>query len=288
MKAQNSNVFSKVFLAVLFFSFCSQFTSNAQEGAYWMGLSSKNPALIGTPSDWVWGTAQFADIPNFDGDYNSFALFSDYRISPKAGSVGANFIRQSVGNQTAYIAELLYAYTFKLKRKNRELNIGTSFGVEGLESDYSQYEMELLNSNQKANYLKTNIGFLYHSRKLDLGLNYGGYSELKNEYSSYRLADNYVSFLTAYRFYIKEKFVIEPNIIMEFGNNNDAVGGIHFEYDNFAWLGYETAGTNGLRSVMMGANVSKRFRIAIKYSYSDYYQHRQAKYYRFTLGYKLN
>ncbi len=79
------------------------------------------------------------------------------------------------------MAELLYAYTLGF-RKERELNFGVSFGLEGVESDYSEYQ-ELHNDNPKANYLKTNFGFLYHSRKLDLGLSYASFNESKNDYS---------------------------------------------------------------------------------------------------------
>lgn len=285
MKTQNSNVLAV--LAILFFSIFFQLKTNAQEGAYWMGLSTKNPALIGTPSDWVWGIAEFADIPNYDDGYNNFALISDYRISPKAGSVGANFIRTSVGDETAYLAELAYAYTLSLK-KNREWNFGVSAGIEGIESDFSDYKQILNNNNPKANYFKTNIGALYHSRKLDLGLSYAFFNELKNEYSTNSLEDNYVTFITAYRFFIKEKFVIEPNLRMDLGGgDNLAYGGIHLEYDNLAWLGYDTAGTEGMTSVMTGANVSKRFRLALRYSFSDEYEFGRIRYYQFTLGYKL-
>lgn len=44
---------------------------------------------------------------------------------------------------------------------------------------------------------------------------------------------------------LKEKFVIEPNLRMVFEDgDNLAYGGIHLEYDNLAWLRYETAGTD--------------------------------------------
>lgn len=293
MKTQQTTVFPKIaVLAILVLAIFSQLKTSAQEGAYWMGVSTENPALIGTPSDWVWGTTTFADIPNYDEPYNRFSLFSDYKISPKAGSVGANFMRAAVGDQTSFLAQVLYAYTINFKKENRELNIGTSFGFEGLESDYSEYSNyvdELYNDNPKANYLKTNVGILYRTRKLNLGLSYGAYSELKNEYSSYRLTDNYVSFLTAYRFIIKEKFVIEPNLRLVFqDDDNDGYLGLHFEYDDLVWIGYETAGSDNVKSIMAGADISKRFRVAVNYSYTKKYQSERVKYYQFSLGYKLN
>lgn len=283
MNTQKASLFPKTILIffIIFLSF--QQKSSAQEGAYWMGLSSKNPALIGTPSDWVWGVAEFADIPNYDDAYNNFALIADYTISPKAGTLGANFIRTHIGDETAFLAELLYAYTLT-RKKNRQWSFGASTGIEGQESDYSSYGY----GNPKASYLKTNLGTLYRSRKLDLGLSYAFFNELENEYSSGSLIDNYVTFITAYRFYIKEKFVIEPNLRMDFGGgDNDGYGGIHAEYDNKAWIGYVTTGTNGVRSIYSGADFSKRFRIALKYSFSDYYQFGRTKFYQFTLGYKL-
>nr|WP_320023719.1 type IX secretion system membrane protein PorP/SprF [uncultured Draconibacterium sp.] len=284
MNTQNTGLFPKTILIffIIFLSF--QQKSSAQEGAYWMGLSSKNPALIGTPSDWVWGVAEFVDIPNYDDEYNSFALIADYTISQKAGTMGANFFRTKIGDETGFLAELLYAYTLTGK-KNRQWNFGVSTGIEGQESDYSSYGY----GNPKASYLKTNLGTLYRSRKLDLGLSYAFFNELENEYSWGSLIDNYATFITAYRFYIKEKFVIEPNFRMDFGGgDNDGYGGIHAEYDNKAWIGYVTTGTNGVRSIYTGADVFKRFRIALRYSFSDYYQLGRRKFYQFTLGYKLN
>lgn len=292
MKTQKTNAFQKLaVLATLILSLLFQLNTNAQEGAYWMGLATKNPALIGTQSDWVWGIAEFADVPDYDEGYGTFALFSDYRISPKAGSVGANFMRTSVGDEAAYLAELAYAYTLSIK-KSREWNFGVSAGIEGIESDFSDYKQILYNNNNnnnpKANYFKTNIGALYHSRKLDLGLSCAFFYELKNEYSTNSIEDNYVTFITAYRFYVKEKFVIEPNLRMDFGGgNNLAYGGIHLEYDNLVWLGYDTAGTEGMRSVMTGADVSKRYRLALKYSFSDEYQYGRISFYQITLGYRL-
>jgi len=286
MNTQNASLFPKTILIFLIILLCSQQKSNAQEGAYWMGLSSKNPALIGTPSDWVWGVAEFGDIPNYDDANNSFALIADYTISQKAGTIGANFIRTKIGDEKAFLAELLYAYTLTGK-KNRQWNFGVLTGAEGQESDYSSYGY----GNPKASYLKTNLGTLYRSRKLDLGLSYAFFNELNNEYSSGSLIDNYATFITAYRFYIKEKFVIEPNIRMDFfgGGDNDGYLGIHTEYDHKAWVGYENTGIGGVSSIYTGADVSNRFRIALKYSFSEYYQQLgRSKYYQFTLGYKLN
>lgn len=34
---------------------------HAQEKAYWQGLSQKNPALIATPSDWIFGGYGFTN-----------------------------------------------------------------------------------------------------------------------------------------------------------------------------------------------------------------------------------
>ncbi|WP_321997592.1 type IX secretion system membrane protein PorP/SprF [Draconibacterium orientale] len=286
MNTQNTGLFPKTILILLIVFLSLHQNSSAQEGAYWMGLSSKNPALIGTPSDWVWGIAEFADIPNYDDACNSFALIADYTISQKAGTVGANFIRTKVGDNKAFLAELLYAYTLTGK-KNRQWNFGVSTGIEGQESDYYGYQY----SNPKASYLKTNLGTLYRSRKLDLGLSYAFFNELNNDYSSGSLIDNYVTFITAYRFYIKEKFVIEPNLRIDFlgGGDNDGYLGIHTEYENIAWVGYENTGIGGVSSIYTGADVSNRFRIALRYSFSEYYQqHGRSKYYQFTLGYKLN
>lgn len=283
MNTQNTNLSFKAVLIIFTIFLCFQKKSDAQEGVYWMGLSSKNPALIGTSSDWVWGVAEFADIPNYDDGYSNFALIADYTLSHKAGSIGANFIRSNRGDETAFLAELLYAYTLT-RKKNRQWNLGVSSGIEGQESDYSSYGY----GNPKASYLKTNIGTLYRSRKLDMGLSYAFFNELSNEYSSSSLIDNYVTFITAYRFYIKRKFVIEPNLRIDFGGGDDGYMGFHTEYDGIAWLGYETAGTDRVHSIYTGANVSKRFRIALKYSFSDYYQYGRLNFYQFTLGYKLN
>ncbi len=282
MNTQTTNLSLRVIPVILIISLCFQYEGNAQEKAYWLGLSSKNPALIGTSSDWVLGVAGFADIPDYDEEYNNFALIADYTISPKAGSIGANFIRTNSGDETAYLAELLYAYTIP-RKKNRQWSFGVSTGIEAQESDYTRYGY----NNLRASYLKTNVGTLYRSRKLDLGFSYAFFNELKNEYTSTSLIENYLTIITAYRFYIKEKFVIEPNLRMDIGGGDDAYGGLHSEYDNIAWLGYETSGTSGITSVYAGAGFAKRFQLTLKYSYSDYYPFGQAKFYQFTLGYKL-
>ncbi len=267
-----------VLISILLLAF--QTKTNAQEGVYWTGLSMENPALIGTPSDWVWGAVSFADIPNYDDGYSNIALYSDCEISPKVGSVGANFTRLSMGKQTAYLAELAYAYTLTAK-KNREWNFGASCGTEGITTNFES-------NNAKANYLKTNLGVLYHSRKLDLGLSYGFYNELKNDFAG-NMIDNYVSFITAYRFIIKEKFVIEPNLRMVFmDDDNDGYLGIHFEYLGKAWVNYNWQGVDEIQTYSIGADISKRFRIALNYSYADYFQYGRVNYYKFALGYRLN
>jgi hypothetical protein len=279
---KHSTRIALVLLSFLFFSFPSK--TNAQEGAYWMGLATENPALIGTPSDWIWGTTSFADIPNYDDGYSNVALYSDYRISPKAGSVGANFLRVSQGINKAYLAEMAYAYTLSMK-KNRTWNFGASAGVEGRRFDYSDYNQ----SDAKANYLKTSLGALYHSRKLDLGFSYGFYNEIESDHTE-NLVDNYVSFMTAYRFIIKEKFVIEPNLRMLFHGeaDNDGYLGLHFELLGKAWINYNWQGVDEMQTYSIGADIAKRFRLACNYSFVDYYQYGRANFYQFSLAYKLN
>ena len=235
---------SLIFLGI--FSFVSITKTHAQEGAYWMRLSVKNPAAIGTPSDWVLGSYNFANL----GD--------DEKLSG--------------------LIDLAYAYTLRFEEKG-ELNFGVLAGINKYETDLTNYVSHtdpnfpaLENSNTK--YFKSGLGMFYNSSKIDIGLSYNLFTELENNLSQNNLysvnpTKNVFTTVCAYRFIIDERFVIEPNLMLDFyKGETDSNLGLFFNYNDFIWAGYNNLDFENIHSLMLGADINQRFRLGYNITFS--------------------
>lgn len=272
-------------------------SSYAQEGVYWMGISTKNPAAIGTPSDWIIGSYNYASLP-YDLEINGFFGSADSRISPQIGSIGVNYMKENLDYEKISLAELCYAYTFSIKEMG-ELNFGFSMGLNKYEE--TTFDNSILDQNDpsymvpdpKAKYLKTGIGTYFISKKLDFGISYNFYKELENNYGgenfSIQFERNVLTALGAYRFFIHNKFTIEPNVLLDFEKGNtDKNLGLFANYNGVVWMGYNNLNFNDTHSVMIGIDIIRKIRVGYSYSFAEIFQEENYGFHEFVLGFRFN
>jgi len=300
----------------------------SQEGAYWQGLSIKNPAAIGTPSDWVFGSYHFSNLGKLtksDKNYlTGFIAGADYKIAPKLGTVGINYTREEMELEVLSLMEINYAYSVPVAKG--VLNLGISagrknykdelsyhlpyeyspygyspygyspygYGYGSYEYNYNGYEItEPGLEDLEISFVKTGIGLFYNSTKFDLGISTIRYIELdnnqENEQYSIDYTSNFFTALGAYRFNFAGKMVIEPNLMVDFfENKTDVYPGIFFEYKNMFWAGYSSLNLNDLHSLMLGANIIGRFRLGYSYNFVSLFSNSSLNIHEFMLGIRLN
>lgn len=261
----------------------------AQEGAYWVGLSTKNPAAIGTPSDWVFGVYSFPSEIRGEKTW-SYGISADYRISPKAGSVGLTYLKEEIGNAQFSSVDGCYAYSLSMKNAG-ELHLGILVGLNNLNIDLNEryYPPETgyrSLPDLEAEYLGTALGAFYSSSKLDFGLSYNLYSELSSDIDIKPWA-NALTVLGAYRFVVQEKLLIEPNMLCDFAKDeNDVYLGLYFEYNDRFWTGYTNMDKGEMHSFIGGVDIVNKVRLGYSYSVYDV-EFGEMKLHELVLGFKI-
>jgi len=288
----------KLFVVSSFILLFSSQKSFAQEGAYWMGLSTKNPAAIGTPSDWLFGTYHQMNYP-YGQKLEGYGFFVDTEISPRVGTVGLSYMNEKFDDSKTTLIELSYAYTFKLSDA-REIHVGISGGLNRNEDGFSGYstipEVDI-NEGSKLTLLKTGFGTYYNSRKLEAGISYNFYNEMKSNLNAeldYSMLKS-LTVLSAYRFFILDEVVIEPNVLFDFREeDSDCYLSLHFTFDNMIWAGFSSKDWNELFSLNFGIDiVPTRLRLAYSFSFSKRYNimydlDKRLTAHEFVLGYRLH
>lgn len=293
MKTQVRWINSRIITLIILF-ICLQLNVTAQEGAYWMGISAKNPAIISTPSDWIFGSYSFTDLP-YDTDYSVIAVYADMEIGSKLGFLGANYYKEKHGYFEVNKAELIYAYKFNLN-DTEQLGVGISGGINNHEHNLDEYS--ILDPNdpsftpEEAKYFKGSIGAFYNSKKFDVGISYVLFNELKNNFggNSFRVDYEYntITALAAYRFIFQNKLTIEPNFLVDFVDGDiEKKLGLYLEYDDLVWSGYEYAEWNEGHSVFAGVDLFKRFRFGYRCTYTEKDYVDWQKFHRLVLGFRL-
>jgi type IX secretion system PorP/SprF family membrane protein len=258
--------------------FVATFQARSQDDAYWIGLPAKNPAAIGTATDWVYGGYLFS---NHDNTLSSYQAGIDYELSPKVGSIGFLYTNNKAGYVTASQFQLSYSYTFSVNELGK-LSIGVGAGTYNYKNDLRRYKL-FQDGEEDPGYenpgvvewklLQTGLGLFFNSACFDLGLSYYRYDELKDESntnSNYSLKEppGVVTALGAYRFKLGGKFVVEPNLLLEFTDGNtDKYAGVFFKLKERVWAGYNSINFNDLHSVMTGVDLKGRYRVGYSYSF---------------------
>ncbi len=302
MKTLNRKHFkNKKIVAFLIFCLVIIINVSAQEGAYWQGISVKNPAVIGTPSDWVFGDYLFTNenklTPGDEKGPTALAIGVDYRIAPEIGSFGIIYTKEKNAIEDVVLMEMSYAYSLPLNKGT--LNFGVSGGLWKYKNDFSRYADDidpLFNPNFQQKHLKAGVGMFYNSDKLDLGISMNRFFELdKNEesdpysYSSINYTSNLVTVLGAYRFNCFDKLVIEPNLMVDFKDGNtDVFPGVYFEFDEMFWAGYTNLDLNNQHSIILGVDILKRFRAGYSYSFTKIFSSKNGNIHEFLLGIRLD
>lgn len=288
---------------VLISSFVLLFSSQksfAQEGAYWMGLSFKNPAAIATPSDWVYGS--FSHLVYDLGDYGkeSYNLVTgsfDYRISQKAGTIGLDFYHTKLYYESANFIKVNYAYDFRVFDAailSFGISGGTTFYKNAL-SEYQLYPLEpndLLLENLQDKHYKTfngNIGVFIHSERLSAGLSATVQEQISGEDN---LAIDIPAVFTgvlAYKIINTDNFTLTPNLMFDRSDkNNTAIPGVYAEYKNTVWAGYQNSDFEDFHSIMLGVDIKQKIRVGYSYSFNDFLKSEQLNSHEFVLGYRFN
>lgn len=286
---------------------------HAQDDAYWMGLPTKNPAAIGSPTDWVYGGYFFS---NFDNAVSGYSGGIDYQISPKIGTLGFNFDREEFGLERIYQFQLNYAYTFSFFEKG-QISVGAAVGVMNYKNDLTQYYSyyEPSNYDYGGNYygyggytsepldvnlepvwvhLKSSLGWYFLSDRLDLGMSYSRWDELEDEinddsdYYSFKSPGGVFSLLGAYRIQVNGKLRVEPNLLLDFEDGNtDTYAGVFFKYRSRFWAGYSSLDFDELHSVMAGCDIKGKYRLGYSYNFPKLFDGDYLNYHEFILAFRL-
>ncbi|WP_423130591.1 type IX secretion system membrane protein PorP/SprF [Gaoshiqia sp. Z1-71] len=294
MKNNNYPFVNALLILVLtLISVCFVTPAQSQDDAYWVGLPLKNPAAIGSPTDWVYGGYFFT---NSVSDLNGFTAGADYTISPKIGSVGFNFEKEEFSIIDLSLWQLSYAYTVSLKEKGR-LSVGFGTGILNYKYNLDEYMLEPGSPSglepEKWVYLKSGLGLFFNAARLDLGMSYARYDELKKEvnhpsYPSWAGPDDVYTLLGAYRFPVSEKLRIEPNLLVDLEKGNtDTYAGVFFKYHERLWAGYSSLDFNDLHSVMLGGDINGKFRVGYHYSFSRLFDSDSLNLHEFLLSVRI-
>lgn len=274
--------------------------SVAQEGAYWMGLSFKNPAAIATPSDWIYGS--FSHLAYDFGDYGkeSFNLLTgsfDYRISQKAGTIGLDFYHAKVYLETANLVKVNYAYDFKVF-EDAILSFGISGGTTFYKNALSEYQFNILEPNDpmfeglQDEHYKTfngNIGVFIHSERLSAGLSATVQEQISGEDNLTIDIPAVYTGVFAYDIINTENFILTPNLIVDRSEkNNTAYLGVYAEYKKTIWAGYQNSDFEDFHSVMFGVDIKQKIRVGYSYSFNDFLKSETLNTHEFVLGYRFN
>ena len=272
--------------------------AQSQDDAYWVGLPIKNPAAIGSPTDWFYDGYFFT---NEVSDLKGFSAGADFTISPKIGSVGFNFEKEEYSFNDMSFWQLSYAYTVSFQEKG-SLSIGLGAGhlnytynsakyipPSGPYDAFGHYVAEA----KEWVHLKSGLGLFFNSGSFDLGLSYTRYDELKNEISDpafFSLTDpvDVYTLLGAYRFSVSETLRIEPNLLVDLDNGNtDAYAGVFFKYHERLWAGYNSLDFNDLHSLMLGCDINGKFRLGYHYSFSGLFDDDSLNLHEFLLSVRI-
>lgn len=301
MKAKNRKcMFQQMFVVLTLLCLFAGTKVSAQEGAYWMGLSTKNPAAIATPSDWAYGS--FSHVALDLGDYGkeSYNLVTgsfDYRISPKAGTVGLDFYRTKMDLETASLVKVNYAYDFKVF-DSAILSFGISGGTTFYKNELSSYHLypddqyDPLYEPAEDQHFKTfngNIGMFFHSTKLSAGLSVTLQEQIAGEDN---LAIDIPAVFTgvlSFKLFDAESFTLTPNVMVDYSDKDyTIIPGIYAEYKNTIWAGYQNGDFEDFHSVMFGVDIKQKFRIGYSYAFNDFLKTETVNIHEFVLGYRLN
>lgn len=300
MKYRNCFASLKTFVACTlgFTLVILNFQAQSQDDAYWIGLPAKNPAAIGTATDWIYGGYLFS---NYGNTFSSYQAGIDYELSPKAGSIGFLFSNNKSNYETTSLYHLSYSYTVPVKELG-ELSIGVGAGVHNYKNDLRRYRLfpdgEVDPSYENLGVvewklLQTGLGLFFNSACFDLGLSYYRYNELKNElntnpYYSLKEPPGVVTALGAYRFKLGGNLVIEPNLLLEFTDGNtDKYAGVFFKLNERFWAGYNSLNFNDLHSIMAGVDLKRRYRLGYSYSFPRLFEGDYLNMHEFLLAFRI-
>ncbi|WP_372933843.1 type IX secretion system membrane protein PorP/SprF [Mariniphaga sediminis] len=295
----------KLFATILCLFPC--LNANSQEKAYWHGISIKNPAAIGSPSDWLFGSYNFSDLG--ENNLSGFMVGADYEITPQTGTIGLDYIREKFGNEKISILGISYAYSLPLKNLGT-LNIGVSTGVRKYETKLASYELipnpntsdqYSFNGNNDSfrsfeqtsfinKYVKTGLGLWLQSDKFDLGISYVRLQKLKQKQDAdFEITiPSYFSAMGAYKFSAIKKVAIDPYLMVDFlDGKTDFYPGIFLEYNEFLWGGYNNLNLNDLHSLLIGFDIIKRFRVGYSYTFTKIFNSSGLNMHEFLLGIRL-
>lgn len=263
MKPKNPNVIYLLAILVLL-STSFSLKSKAQEGAYWSGLSSKNPAAIGTPSEWISGYYNFSE----ELDIKGYAFAADLELSPKFGSIGIIYASEEVRTLQFQQIELCYAYTKQINDKG-EISFGVSLGSEL----FVHRNKFVSNPNKtKSSFLNPSVGLFYYGKNFDFGLSYSHFHTLKDNIDEDNLSlypeVNIVTILGSYRLIINNILTIEPNVLFDFRKDNSDIWlGMALKYDQL-WAAYDYSDEKW-QTVMLGIDLNNKIRIGVSYNYRE-------------------
>ncbi len=290
----------KLFVVSSFILLFSSQKSFAQEGAYWMGLSFKNPAAISTPSDWVYGS--FSHLAYDFGDYGkeSFNLLTgsfDYRISQKAGTIGFDFYHAKVYLETANLVKVNYAYDLKVFEA-AILSFGISGGTTFYKNALSEYPFNLQDPNDplfeglQDEHYKTfngNIGTFIYSERLSAGLSVTIQEQISGENNLSIDIPAVFTGVLSYKIVNTQNFALIPNFMVDYSDKDyTVIPGIFAEYKKIFWAGYQNSDFEDFHSVMLGADIKQKFRVGYSYSFNDFLKSETLNTHEFVLGYRLH
>lgn len=279
-------------MSVVFASVC--LNAQGQDKAYWQGLSQKNPALIATPSDWIYGGYGFT---NQDMIKPLFFFGFDKSLGDKVGTIGADFSRMKLGYETYTEYMLNYAYT-AFSNEKAKLSFGLGVGLQSIHNDLSDLKLYPDSEpdpfiNSRWNKLKVDIGVLYSSKAVDFGFSYYRYEKLnenfnRNNYSELTLPDVF-TLLGAYRINVNETFVIEPNAFFEFMDSKTGKYlGVFIECYERVWFGYTNIDFNDLHSLSLGIDLKGKYRVGYGYDFSKKILNERLNIHEFLLAFRIN
>lgn len=299
MKQTNRPILKKSYLVFLILTFCValNYEGKTQENPYWQGLSLVNPAIIGSPADWLYVGYHFS---NYDNVISGFNTGVDYEVNPKFGTLGFDFSREEISIQTTTLGQINYAYTLQIKEVGK-LSLGVSSGIMSYKFDLSNYslypdaEPDPLfsgSSIQKSIRLKTSLGLFYTSEKLDLGTSYFRFDKLKdqtnNNFVELNNSKGSLSFQGAYRFELAEKLIIEPNVLFSYSDEETQTNaGIFFTYNKRLWAGYSNLNLDDLHSIMIGSDIKGKYRIGYSYNFTRLFDRDSLNLHEFLIAIRI-
>ncbi|MCW0482583.1 type IX secretion system membrane protein PorP/SprF [Gaoshiqia sediminis] len=291
-------LFAKAFCvlvsAIIFMVFSAPV--HAQDDAYWMGLPTKNPAAIGSPTDWVYGGYFFS---NFDHAISGYSGGIDYQISPKIGTLGFNFDREEYDLLRVCQFQMNYAYTFSFFEKG-QMSFGAAVGIMDYKNKLSQYGLDLFDpyfsglDDQVWVHLKSSLGWYFRSDRLDLGMSYSRWDEVKDEinddsnYYSLEGPGGVFTLLGAYRIHVNGKLRVEPNLVLDFTEGNtDTYAGVFFKYRDRIWAGYSSLDFDDLHSIIAGCDIKGKYRLGYSYNFPKLFDGDYLNYHELILAFRL-